>query len=88
VAYFRWPRESGEILYVNAVSDEMVSVPIRTQPTLEVGKPTTLFRMNQSGREDWNNFDVSDDGKRIYAIVFEAYGGEIPFSLMTGISPR
>src|SRR6185369_17750702 len=59
----RWPRKSGEILYVTEGGKELVSVPVRTAPALEIGKPTTLFTMPGAGRGDWIGFAVSADGQ-------------------------
>jgi dipeptidyl aminopeptidase/acylaminoacyl peptidase len=80
----RWPRGSGEILYVST-DRRMVAVSVRTAPTLELGKPVTLFRL--PGDRRWNDFDVTADGQRFLANVSEVSGREVPLSVVTGWSP-
>ena len=80
----RWSRTSGEILYVSA-DRRMVAVPVKTAPSLQIGKPTTLFEVQ--GTRRWAGFDVTADGQRFLAIVPEASGLEAPLSIVTGWSP-
>jgi serine/threonine-protein kinase len=55
--------ENGEIFY--RADNHLMAVPVRTHPTLEIGKPQRLFEgpyLRSSGRS--TNFDVSADGQR------------------------
>jgi len=81
----RWPRASGEILYVSA-DERMVAVPVKTAPTLQIGKPATLFEVR--GPRKWTDFDVTADGQRFLAIVPEVSGLEAPASIVMGWSPN
>jgi NADPH:quinone reductase-like Zn-dependent oxidoreductase len=56
-----------------------MSVPIRTTPTLEVGRSSALFTL--PGRP-WEDFDVSADGKRFLAVVPRMFGGEQPLTVI------
>lgn len=67
----RWGRD-GELYYL-AGDSRFIAVPVRTSPGLQVGTPTTLFKV--AGRP-WNNFDISPDMQRILAIVSEIEGNE------------
>jgi Tol biopolymer transport system component len=80
----RWSRTSSEILYVSA-DRKMVAVPVKTAPSIQIGKPTTLFELQ--GTRRWTGFDVTADGQRFLAIVPEVSGLEAPLSIVTGWSP-
>ena len=80
----RWSRASGEILYVSA-DRKMVAVPVKTAPSLQIGKPAILFEVQ--GPRRWTGFDVTADGQRFLAIVPEVSGFEAPLSIVTGWSP-
>ncbi len=82
--FLRWPRGSGEILYVSA-DRKMVAVPVKTVPGLELGTPVTLFLL--PGERRWKDFDVTADGQRFLANVPEVSGLEVPISVVTGWSP-
>lgn len=51
----RWSPDGDEILYLSADS-RIVSVPVRRSPTLELGKPETLFVLHGKG---WTDFDIA-----------------------------
>jgi len=76
----RWPRGSGEIMYVSG-DGKMISVPVKTTPTLAIGAATELFAL-QGGY--WGNFDVTPDGKRLLAIVPAFDPGTSTFTLVSG----
>jgi eukaryotic-like serine/threonine-protein kinase len=80
----RWS-SSGEILYL---SDDrrMMSVPVRTAPSLQVGAPTALFPT--PGKWSWVNFDVSPDGQKILAIVPEVVADELPLTAVVNWAPE
>ena len=52
-------------------------VPIRTEPRLDVGRPSPLFTL---GGKSWNDYDVSSDGKRFLAVVPERLSREQPLT--------
>ena len=72
----RWSRQGGELLYL-ASDLRVVSVQLRTSPTLELGTETTLFVLKDLR---WLDFDVSPDGKRFLAIVAEVVGDDQPLT--------
>ncbi|MFN2634463.1 MAG: protein kinase [Thermoanaerobaculia bacterium] len=72
-----WSRDGREVVYL-ASDRKLVAVPVRTTPPLEVGRPTTLFRLPE-GR-DWKDFDLAPDG-RILAIVNEVSGDAQPLTV-------
>ncbi len=69
-----WSRDGKEIVYVGG-DRQVIAVPVRTTPSIEVGRPVTLFRM--ASGNDWKDFDLAPDG-RILAIVQEVSGNEQP----------
>jgi Tol biopolymer transport system component len=74
----RWTRDGRELLYL---SDDrrLMSVPVRTTPSLELGTPAPLFVLK--GKWTWAEFDVSPDGQRFLAIVPEVVADELPLSV-------
>ena len=74
----RWSRDGRELFYVT--TDRVMSTPIRTTPSLELGTPVTLFRMDPKRR--WDDFDVSADGRRFLAIVSQTRGAEQPVNVI------
>ncbi len=79
----RWSR-AGDLLFV---SDDrhLVSVPIRTSPSLEIGKPVDLFVLPE--KSVWEDFDVSPDGKRLLAVVPEVNADELPLDVVVNWAP-
>jgi eukaryotic-like serine/threonine-protein kinase len=75
----RWSRDGRELFYV---SDDrhLVDVPIRTTPTLQIGKPAPLFPL--SGQRSWLDFDLSIDGQRFLAVVPEIAANEQPLTVV------
>jgi eukaryotic-like serine/threonine-protein kinase len=83
----RWSRD-GEVLFVSD-DNRMMTIPIRTTPSLQIGAPTELFALK--GKSAWWNFDVSPDGKRFLAIVPEVIANELPLNVVvnwTSEAPR
>jgi hypothetical protein len=70
----RWTQDGREILYLSA-SGHVVSVPV--SPSLQLGKPESLFALTGKG---WNDFDVAPDGKRLLAIVRDISAAEEPLT--------
>ncbi|HYN03509.1 MAG TPA: protein kinase, partial [Vicinamibacteria bacterium] len=74
----KWGRDGREIFYLSA-NRELVAVPVRTAPSLELGTPVTLFTLIGPA---WNAFDVSPDGKRFLAVVPEVVANEQPLTVV------
>jgi eukaryotic-like serine/threonine-protein kinase len=74
----RWSRDGRELLYL-AADRRMMSVPVKTSPSLELGAPTALFELKGA---DWAGFDVSSDGKRFLAIVPKIVADELPLNVI------
>ena len=74
----RWSHDGRELFYVSA-DRRLMTVPVSTTPTLEVGSSTPLFALK--GRP-WADFAVSADGKRFLAVVPQAFAGEQPLTVI------
>jgi Tol biopolymer transport system component len=74
----RWSSDGRELFYV---SDDgmLMSVPVATSPSLQVGRPSELFRI--PGRGWWIDFAVARDG-RFLAIVPEVEADEQPLTVV------
>ena len=73
----RWGRDTRELFYL-ATDGRMMAVPVQTNPTLTVGKPTALFTASGRG---WRNFDVSASG-RFLAIVRHVAANAQPLNVV------
>ena len=80
----RWNPAGGEILYLSSDA-RIVSVPVRLTPTLELGKPETLFTLTG---KPWIDFDVALDGKRLLAAVREVVAEDQPLTARLHWSPE
>ena len=78
----RWPRGSGELLFVSR-SGAMTSVAVKTTPSLQLGPPTELFDVTSGGA--WVNYDVTPDGQRFLAIVAQQEQQSAPITVVTGL---
>jgi Tol biopolymer transport system component len=74
----RWNPNGRELLYVST-EGRLMSVAVRTTPSLEVGRPSALLEL--PGRW-WEDFSVSADGQRFLAVVPEALAGEQPLTIV------
>ena len=72
----RWSRDGRELFYLSLDGD-LVAVPVRTRPSLELGTPVSLFMSEEMAK--WGDFDVSPDGKRFIAVV---PGAEMPVAVI------
>ncbi|HEU5249093.1 MAG TPA: hypothetical protein VFW15_03835, partial [Thermoanaerobaculia bacterium] len=81
----RWSRDGRELFYVSP-DRQLMSVPIRTKPSLELGTPTPLFTLE--GRGSWPDFEVAPDGRRVLAIVPEVVADELPLSVVVNWTPE
>jgi eukaryotic-like serine/threonine-protein kinase len=80
----RWSRDGREIFYVSP-DMRMMSVPVRTTPTLELGKPATLFAI---ANKQWRGFDASPDGQRFLVITPEVVANEQPLTAIRNWNTR
>jgi Tol biopolymer transport system component len=74
----RWSRDGRELLYLSA-DGHMMSVPVKTSSSPELGAPTALFELKGS---IWAAFDVSPDGKRFLAIVPKIVADDLPLTVV------
>ncbi|HEY3122734.1 MAG TPA: hypothetical protein VGK70_01555, partial [Thermoanaerobaculia bacterium] len=74
----RWSRDGRKLLYLSA-DRHMMSVPIKTSPSLELGVPTELFALTG---KSWKDFDVPPDGNRFLAIVPKIVANELPLDVV------
>ena len=79
----RWSRDGREIFILTG-DRRLVSLPVRTSPSLQVGAPATLFMLTLSEvrAAGWNSFDVSADGKRFLAVVPEVVADRLPVTVV------
>ena len=75
----RWSRDGREILYLSP-GRQLMSAPIRTTPSLSVGKPSALFTFKEDAAAYF--FDVSPDGKRFLAVLAEGAGEPAPLHIV------
>jgi eukaryotic-like serine/threonine-protein kinase len=82
----RWSRDGRELFYLSA-DRQLISVPIRTTPSLQIGSPTDLFSVKEKGWQTaFGNaescFDVSPDGKRFLASVPVVVADKLPLTVV------
>jgi hypothetical protein len=77
-ASLRWPAQGGELFYLSR-DGKLMTVGIRTSPTLLVGKPAPLFQLR--GRGSWQDYAVTPDGRRILAIEPQVIADELPLDV-------
>jgi Tol biopolymer transport system component len=75
----RWSPDSRELFYL-ASDGQLMAVPVRTTPSLQVGRPTSLFGL-VGGAQRWAGFEVLPDG-RFLAIVSEIVASEQPLTVV------
>jgi Tol biopolymer transport system component len=75
----RWPRAANEILYLSP-DNKVISVPVRTAPSLQLGTPRVLFTL--AGAAVWPDFEVTPDGQRILAIVPRVDANQLPLTVL------
>ena len=79
----RWSRDGHELLYLS-LDGRMLSVPVRTNPVLDLGAPSTLFGV---GKRGWLDFEVAPDG-RFLALIPALVANEQPLKAMMNWSPK
>jgi eukaryotic-like serine/threonine-protein kinase len=75
----RWSRDGRALLFLSS-DRRLMSVPVHTTPTLQLGTPTPLFSLK--GRSSWLDFDVSREGDRFLAVVPEVVADERPLDVV------
>ena len=75
----RWSPAGRELFYLTD-DRHLVSVSVRTDPSLQLGTPATLFVLPE--RPLWGDFAVSPDGKRFLSTVYDVRGNEQPLSVV------
>ncbi len=86
--HLRWSRDGGELFYISS-DQHLISVPVRTSPTLELGAATPLFLLREGGTDTGaldrgisSGFDVSADGKRFLVVFPEVVGDALPLTVV------
>jgi Tol biopolymer transport system component len=82
--HLRWRHDGSEILFLTPAG-EMISVPVRTKPVLQVGTPVTLFELPEGTR--WLAFDVTPDGQRLLGLEQLLSAGAQPLSAILNWVP-
>ena len=59
-----WSRAGNEIFYRSIDGQRMMSVEVRTEPSISLGRPRTLFQGRFREGNFWANYDVSRDGNQ------------------------
>ncbi|MEO8505314.1 MAG: protein kinase [Acidobacteriota bacterium] len=81
-----WPPDSSEILYLSD-RQEVISIPVRTSPRLEIGRPETLFTV--SANAPWAGMSASPDGRKLLANLRLSSASEQPLVALVGhVPPR
>ncbi|HEX9564512.1 MAG TPA: protein kinase [Gemmatimonadaceae bacterium] len=70
----RWSRDGRELFFLDSRQD-MVVVPIRTEPTITIGEPRRLFGAADFTYPGGPGFDVSPDGQRFLMTRLVATAG-------------
>ena len=81
----RWRRDGRELFYVSP-DRKLISVSVRTSPSLWLGPATVLFETKE--KSGWTAFEVSPDAKRFLAIVPEIVASEQPLTVVLGWAPE
>jgi len=74
----QWGQDRGTVYFVSAAG-RLMSMPIRTSPTLELGVPTALFTIPG---KPWLDFAVSKDEKRFLAVAPEVTADDQPMTVV------
>ena len=73
----QWGRDGA--VYFTSAAGKLVSLPVRTSPTLEIGTPTALFTVSS---KPWLDFAVTNDGKRFLAVAPDATADDQPMTVV------
>ena len=75
----RWA-PNGQALHYMSADNRLMSVRVRTAPSLEVGAPVPLFTLPAG--VFWRSFEISADGKRFLAIIPNALSSTRPLTVI------
>jgi Tol biopolymer transport system component len=74
----QWGRDGKELFFLSA-DKRLMSLPIRTSPSLQTGTPVQLFKVEG---QPWLNFQLSTDGKKFLAVVPQTSAAEQPWTVV------
>ncbi|MEP6995649.1 MAG: protein kinase, partial [Acidobacteriota bacterium] len=74
----QWGRDGKELFFLSA-DGHLMSLPIRTSPSLQTGTPVRLFKLEG---KPWLSFQLSSDGKRFLAVVPQTTADEQPWTVV------
>ncbi|MEX1245364.1 MAG: protein kinase [Thermoanaerobaculia bacterium] len=74
----QWGRDGKELFYLSA-DGRLMSLPLRTSPSLATGAPVALFTVEG---KPWLSFALSADGQKFLAVVPEAAADEQPMTVI------
>jgi Tol biopolymer transport system component len=81
----RWRQDGRELFYIGP-GGELMAVPVRLQPALELGKPVQLFHAR--GRDGWwGTYEVAPDGQ-FFALVRTKIAAEQPLTVLVNWRPQ
>jgi Tol biopolymer transport system component len=72
-----WSRDGREIFYISG-DNQLMSVPVSTEPELSIGKPEALFKIPRR----WTSFEAAPDGRSFFAVVEEQSADELPLHVV------
>jgi len=75
----RWNPAGGELIYLTPAGD-VVTVSIRTSPTIALGPRRTIFTL--PGTSAWTDVAISADGQRFLSISPVSRGAEQPVTIV------
>ena len=73
-----WGPDGKELFYL-AGDGRLMSLPVRTSPSLQTGTPVALFTVRG---KPWQSFAPSSDGKKFLAVVPETAADEQPMTVV------
>jgi serine/threonine protein kinase len=74
----QWGRDGKELFYLSS-DKRLMSLPIRTSPSLETGTPVEVFKLEG---QSWLNFQLSTNGQRFLAVVPQTTAAEQPWTVV------
>jgi hypothetical protein len=74
----QWGRDGKELFYLSS-DKRLMSLPIRTSPSLQTGTPVELFKLEA---KLWASFQLSLDGKKFLAVVPQTSAAEQPWTVV------
>ena len=74
----QWSPDGKELFYL-ADDGRLMSLPVKTSPSLQTGTPVALFTVRG---KPWQSFAPSSDGKKFLAVVPETAADEQPMTVV------